>query len=152
MTSRIGLREVLRRVAPAMVLWLAIGHAAVAEEEKEKPDPVDAAYEACIEKDPSTAGMLDCAGEAEAAWDAELNAAYKALSAELKDEALEALKQAQRAWIAQRDREYALQEEVLRQLQGTMWGPVMSDQRVTIVKNRTLQLRALKSFLDEGRP
>ncbi len=147
-----GRRWVLRRAVPVLVVLLAVGHSAIAEEAKEKPDPVDAAYDACIEKAPSTAGMLGCSGEAEAAWDAELNAAYKALSAELKGEALEALKQAQRAWIAQRDREFALHEEIHGQLQGTMWGPVMSDQRVTVVKNRTLQLRALKSFLDEGRP
>lgn len=147
-----GRRMGVRCAVSALALVLAVGHPAIAEEEKEKADPVDAAYEACVEKDPSTAGMLGCAGEAEAGWDAELNAAYKALSADLKDEALEALKQAQRAWIAQRDLEFALQEQILRQLQGTMWGPVMSDQRVTIVKNRTLQLRALKSFIDEGRP
>jgi uncharacterized protein YecT (DUF1311 family) len=135
-------------VATLLVLATAAAHA----EEKEPPHPIDAAYSACIEKDPSTAGMMACAAEAEKAWDGELNAGYRELVGALKGKSLEALKQAQRAWVAQRDKEHALHEGIHEQLQGTMWGPVMADQRVTLVKNRALQLRAYKSFLDDGRP
>ena len=133
-------------------LCVVLGSSIVAAEEKEPPHPINAAYAACIDKSPSTAGMMACSGEAETAWDGELNAAYRELVGELKVKPLEALKQAQRAWVAQRDKEYALQETIREQLQGTMWGPVLSDQRVTLVKSRTLQLRAYKSFLDDGRP
>jgi uncharacterized protein YecT (DUF1311 family) len=125
---------------------------ACAEEEKEKPHTIDAAYEACTDKDPSTAGMLACAAEAETAWDRELNVAYRDLVGALKGKPLEALREAQRAWIAQRDKEHLLQDAIHGELQGTMWGPVMTDQRVSLVKTRALQLRAYKSFLDDGRP
>lgn len=139
---------------PLCVLLLA-GPAlaqSTAEEPKDKPHPIDAAYEACNDKDPSTAGMVGCAAAAEAAWDKELNEAYRELSGSLKGKSLEALRQAQRAWLAQRDKEYALQDAIHGELQGTMWGPVMADQRATLVKSRALQLRSYKSFLDDGRP
>lgn len=136
----------------ALGLALALLASAAAAEEKEAPHAIDAAYEVCNDKDPSTAGMLACAAGAEAAWDKELNAAYRELVSSLKGKSLEALREAQRAWVAQRDKEFALQETVHEQLQGTMWGPVMADQRVTLVKNRALQLRAYKSFIDDGRP
>jgi uncharacterized protein YecT (DUF1311 family) len=136
----------------AASLLLTIANGAGAEDGKEKPHPIDAAFEACTEKDPSTAGMLACAGEAEAAWDKELNAAYQELVSSLKGKQLDALREAQRAWVAQRDKEHALQEAIRGELQGTMWGPVMADQRTSLVKARALQLRAYKSFLDDGRP
>ena len=126
--------------------------AQVGDAPKEAPHPISAAYEACNEKDPSTAGMMSCAAAAEAGWDKELNAAYGELTKALKGTSLEALRQAQRAWIAQRDREYALQDAIRGELDGTMWGPVMADQRASLVEARARQLRAYKSFLDDGRP
>lgn len=136
--------------------WCLLAGPALAQstaaEPKDQPHPIDAAYEACNVKDPSTAGMLACAGKVEEAWDKELNAAYRELAGVLKGKSLEALRQAQRAWLAQRDKEHALHEAIHGELQGTMWGPVMADQRVTLVKTRALQLRAYRSFLDDGRP
>lgn len=140
----------MRRLALLVCAQLIAFSAFAAE--KEEPHPIDAAYDACTDKDPSTAGMVGCAAEAEAAWDKELNAAYRDLVAALKGKSLETLREAQRAWVAQRDKEHALQASIHEQLQGTMWGPVMADQRVTLVKKRALQLRAYKSFLDDGRP
>lgn len=121
--------------------------------EADKPDPIDAAYAACIEKDPSTAGMVGCADAAETAWDKALNEAYAKLLKELKGTPGEAaLRTAQRAWVAQRDAEYKLHSAVHGLLQGTMWGPVMADQRMSIVKARALQLRAYIDFIADGRP
>ena len=136
----------------ALMLAVVLIAPVAAAEEKEAAHPIDAAYEVCNDKDPSTAGMIACAGKAEEAWDRELNAAYRDLVGALKGKSLEALREAQRAWVIQRDKEFALHDTIHEQLQGTMWGPVMADQRVTLVKNRALQLRAYKSFLDDGRP
>lgn len=96
--------------------------------EQEPPHPIDAKMGKCMEADPSTAGLIGCAASAETAWDGELNQAYKALVAALKGKAVESLKQSQRAWVAHRDKEFALQGELRGQLSGTMWGPVMADQ------------------------
>jgi len=142
----------MRLVLASLLLLFAFANPALAEDDEEKTHPIDAAYEACNEKDPSTAGMLACAAQAEAAWDKELNTVYQELSDALKGKALETLREAQRAWVAQRDKEYALHQAIHEQLQGTMWGPTMADQRVSLIKARAEQLRAYKSFLDDGRP
>ncbi len=131
---------------------MAVSGSVAAEEAKEAPHPIDAAYETCIDKDPSTAGMMACTAVTEQAWDKELNEAYRELTGVLKGKSLEALRQAQRLWVQQRDKEFDLQGELRGELEGTMWGPILFDQRVTLVKNRALQLRTYKSFLDEGRP
>ncbi len=96
--------------------------------------------------------MIGCASAAETAWDVELNQAYKGLVGALKGKALDSLKQSQRAWIMQRDKDFALQDALRAQLSGTMWGPVMADQRVTFIKTRAQQLGAYAEILKEGRP
>jgi uncharacterized protein YecT (DUF1311 family) len=131
-----------------MAVWL-ITPALAADE---LPHPIDTKFGTCVEADPSTAGMIGCASAAGTAWDAELNQAYKGLVGALTGRALDSLKQSQRGWITQRDKEFALQAALHAQLSGTMWGPVMADQRVTLIKTRALQLRAYAEILKEGRP
>lgn len=106
---------------------------------------IELTTDSCVESNPSTAGMLDCYTRAEKEWDDELNRVYKALQAGLKPEAQDALKQAQRAWMAQRDKEFGLITAINGQMEGTMWLPVMAAKRVEVVKARAL---ALQSYLD----
>lgn len=143
----------MRHALAAAALLILVLPAAAAAQNAETPEhTIGVDFDACVEKDPSTAGMMECSGAAESAWDRELNAAYRELVGALKGDALEALKQAQRAWVAQRDREFALQGAIRGELDGTMWGPIIAGQRVALVKARALQLRAYKEFLDNGRP
>lgn len=131
----------------------ALAQSATPDAAPDKADPIDAAYAACIDKDPSTAGMVGCADAAETAWDKALNEAYAKLLKELKGTPGEAaLRTAQRVWVTQRDAEYKLHGAMHGLLQGTMWGPVMADQRTSLVKSRALQLRAYLDFLVDGRP
>ncbi len=46
--------------------------------------PIDKALEACIDKNGSTAGMVECTDKAYAAWDKELNKSYGELMRALK--------------------------------------------------------------------
>jgi len=46
--------------------------------------PIDKALDACIEKNGSTAGMVECTDKAYAAWDKELNKNYGELMRALK--------------------------------------------------------------------
>lgn len=140
-------------VVPAAIGWATGAGGQAVQPGADKPDPIDAAYAACIDKDASTAGMVGCADAAETAWDKALNEAYGKLLKELKGTSGEAaLRTAQRAWVAQRDAEYKLHGAMHELLQGTMWGPVMADQRATLVKARVLQLRAYLDFIADGRP
>jgi uncharacterized protein YecT (DUF1311 family) len=57
--------------------------------------PIDKALEICIEKDPTTAGMSGCTGQAYKKWDQELNTNYRTLMSKLKPAAKPLLKPAQ---------------------------------------------------------
>ena len=57
----------------------------------------------------TTVGMMQCSMEEASAWDERLNATYAALQAELDPGVFEALRDAQRAWIASRDADCALE-------------------------------------------
>ena len=69
-------------------------------QEKKKEHPIDVALEKAMEKDYSTAGMIQALGKAQEAWDAELNKNYKKLLTLLKDDGKKKLREAQRAWVA----------------------------------------------------
>ena len=72
------------------------------------------------------------------------------MQGELKPAGKEALKQAQRAWIAQRDKEFELINAIHAQMDGSMWIPVMLYKRADVVKQRTLALQDLLDLLNEG--
>ena len=67
----------------------------------EKPHPIDAALDRAIDASGGTTyDMREAQGAAYEAWDKELNKAYKALLAELDKPQADALRAAQRAWLA----------------------------------------------------
>ncbi len=115
------------------------------------PHAIDVRTARCMEANPSTSGLLECSNIAGKAWDVELNRVYQTLTAVLTGPALEALKQSQRAWIVHREKEFVVHEHLFAQLSGTMWGPVMADQRVLFIKKRAVQLRVYSEFLKDGR-
>jgi uncharacterized protein YecT (DUF1311 family) len=102
--------------------------------------PIDERLDACTDKDPSTAGMLKCIGDAYKSWDRELNKNYAALLKGLNAEGKQALKTAQLQWISYRDREFRLIESIYSRLQGTMYLPMHSTRNMEIVKQRALDL------------
>lgn len=136
-----------RFVLSALLLALAIFVPAQAQE---KPHLIDLTTESCLDSNHSTAGMMKCFTRAEKDWDAELNRVYKALQQQLKPAGQDALKQAQRAWIKQRDQEFALINAIYAQMEGTMWLPVMADKRADVVKARTLALQDYLDLLQQG--
>lgn len=111
---------------------------------------IDLTIDSCLQTNQSTAGMLECFTRAEQAWDEELNRVYKALQGRLKPNVQAALKQAQRTWMQQRDEEFALINAIHKQLDGTLWIPVMASKRADVVKQRALALQSYLSLLEEG--
>jgi uncharacterized protein YecT (DUF1311 family) len=137
-----------------VLLLISVGLAwtvSIACAEDAARDPIDVKMTACYETDPSTAGMLACANAAEDAWDRELNTAYKALQAAVKGKTRDALLLAQRAWIEQRNKEFGLYSALGGEVTGTMWAPILADQRMMLVRARTQQLRAYLDMLKDGR-
>jgi uncharacterized protein YecT (DUF1311 family) len=117
-----------------------------------KPNPIDKALEACIDKDPSTAGMTRCIDTAYEAWDKELNRNYATLMGRLKPAGKQSLKNAQVEWLRFRDAEFKLIDDIYSTLQGTMYIPMRVSERVEIVKKRALALASYSDLAEEAEP
>jgi uncharacterized protein YecT (DUF1311 family) len=116
------------------------------------PHSIDMTTEKCLGQNQTTVGMSECYTLAEKAWDRELNRVYNELRDQLTTEDKDLLKKAQRAWITQRDEEFALINAIHSQMQGSMWILVAASQRVDVVKGRTLALQSYVNWLTEGEP
>ncbi|HOT28415.1 MAG TPA: DUF1311 domain-containing protein [Candidatus Ozemobacteraceae bacterium] len=102
--------------------------------------PIDREIYALLEKDPSTAGQMQAFERGIELWDAELNRAYKTLSAKLGEEDRKALKDAQRAWIAFRDAEFRRTDRLYGGKDGSMFIPMSVAARMELVRARALEL------------
>lgn len=137
----------MRRFAPFAAALLLVTSA----QAKEAMNTIDLNTESCLNNNPSTAGMLECFTHAEQEWDTELNRVYKTLQSQLKPSGQDALKQAQRVWIAQRDKEFELINAIHAQMDGTMWISVMANKRADVVKERALALQDYLDLLKESK-
>jgi len=113
-------------------------------------DPIDRKAAACMDRDPSTAGMIECLQQAYADWDGELNAVYADVRLRLNPQAQSALKDAQRLWISYRDAEFAAIDAIYGAMQGTMWRLAGLSRKVEFLKNRVLELRMYVEDLNQA--
>ena len=93
----------------------------------------------CIDKDTSTA--VACQERETRIWDEKLNAAFKDARAHLDAATGEALKEAQRAWIAFRDAKCAVSEKEYDG--GTMATIMVADCKRTETGRRALEMQAI---------
>jgi uncharacterized protein YecT (DUF1311 family) len=133
-------------LALASVLLLAT--VSIAQEQTQHP--IDKALEACIDKNGSTAGMVECTDKAYVAWDKELNKNYGELLRALKSSQKEVLRVAQLEWIKYRDLDFKLIDTLYDTMQGTMYIPMRIDARMEVIKKRALQLRGFLELITEG--
>jgi uncharacterized protein YecT (DUF1311 family) len=96
------------------------------------PHPIDKALEACIDKNGSTAGMVECTDKAYAAWDKELNKNYVELMRALKPAQKESLRLAQLEWIKYRDLDFKSIDGIYDTVQGTMYIPMRISARLEV--------------------
>ena len=113
----------------------------------QQQDPIDQAYQTCLQKDTSTANICACAFTAYGKWETEMNNAYKKLSKTLKtDKDKAALKQAQAAWLAYKEAEFTNYDHIFNR-PGGKWCGIRQDNRIEMIRARTLQLRAYTEAL-----
>lgn len=112
-------------------------------------DPIDLQRETCIEQNPTTVGMVECTVKAMEAWEQELNRVYQELLKRLPPEDQDALRKAQQAWLAWRDAEFRLIEQVYDRQAGTMFVSLMAAEKMKIVRTRVAQLRTLLWLVGE---
>jgi uncharacterized protein YecT (DUF1311 family) len=124
--------------------------AAIAIAQEQTQHPIDKALETCIDKNGSTAGMVECTDKAYAAWDKELNQNYGELMRRLRSSPKETLRLAQLEWIKYRDLDFKLIDSVYDTMQGTMYIPMRIDARMEVVKKRALELKGYLDLITEG--
>ena len=64
--------------------------------------PIENSLETCLDRNQSTAGMVECIDKAYAGWDRELNRCYTELMKKLCQDAGKKLKDAQIQWLKSR--------------------------------------------------
>ena len=124
--------------------------ATVATAQEETKHPIDKTLEACIDKNGSTAGMVECTDKAYAAWDKELNKNYTGLMRTLKPAQKETLKAAEFEWIKYKDLDFKLIDSLYDTMQGTMYIPMRIDARMEVIKKRALELKGFLDLAQEG--
>lgn len=116
--------------------------ASVLAEDSEK-DPIDVALEAAMEKDYSTAGMVQALSKAEEQWDKKLNTTYQSLKKHMKPDEWADLVAAQRSWIADRNAQTKSLESPHEKMERTMWIPIHAEMRMAITKQRAQFLEGM---------
>ena len=116
----------------------------------EKKNKIDKWLDKCLDKNYSTLGSIECYNKAIDMWDAELNRVYKELMKTLKPKGKKLLRASQREWVKFKEKEFEFLNNYPyiynnKYKHGTITLIVIQDQKLQIVKDRTLEL---KSFLD----
>ncbi|MFA8328984.1 lysozyme inhibitor LprI family protein [Burkholderia ubonensis] len=135
----------MRAAAAALVAWTAwsagLGgaHAEVAA-----ADPIDVAMRQCLaQRDrSSTAGQIQCMGEAQQQWQTVMDAAYKRLLNDAPADAKRGWQESQRRWLMWRKDEAHLLTAVYDTTRGTMYTMASADMQLQPVRERALALRA----------
>ena len=138
----------MTRLFLALLSAVLLSTISVAQEQP--THPIDKALEACIDKNGSTAGMVECTDKAFAAWDKELNKSYTELMRAMKPSQKESLRLAQLEWIKYRDLEFKLIDSIYDRMEGTMYIPMRIDSRMEVVKKRALELKGFFELITEG--
>jgi uncharacterized protein YecT (DUF1311 family) len=112
-------------------------------------DPIDIAMEKAMEKNPSTAGVVQAVTQADEEWQKEIDAALTKLKTQMTPEQWKALQASQQAWQAYRDKEIETQDALYAVMQGTMWVSASVTKRMKLNKERALLLRDYIDTLSE---
>lgn len=106
----------------------------------------------CMDKDSSTAGMIECNDKEYADWDAELNRSYSGLMKILDEKQKAALKTSQIQWLKFRDLDFVASGAIYDSMDGTMYLPMRVASRTRLVRDRALQLLAYYRLMREEDP
>lgn len=126
----------------AFFLFCALLTNSTYAQEELTEEAIEKKLEICLDENYTTMGMIECMNEYAKNWDTLLNKYYKLLKAELKQDGKNYLKEAEIAWIKFRDAENELIEHIFTSLEGTMYLPMLAEEKATLIKTRALQLKS----------
>lgn len=132
-----------------ILLVLSLSSASFARAAETEKHPIDAEMERAMDKNSSTAGMVQAAAEAQDKWQKEIDQALGKIRAEMTPEQRKTLEASQRAWRAYVNKELETQGAVFRVMHGTMWRPVSAQKSMEIYRARALLLRSYVDILSE---
>ena len=84
--------------------------------------------------------MTDCVIQATVKWNKELNKNYQKNLTLFTAEQKEKFRIAQQKWIAYRDKEIELSNQIYSDMEGTMWIHISAETKLELTKQRTLVL------------
>jgi len=140
----------MTRLLSIVIFLCAFSASTIAQEPTQHP--IDKALDACIDKNGSTAGMVECTDKAYAAWDKELNKNYGELMRALNSKQKEALRLSQLEWIRHRDLEFKFLDSMFDTFQGTMYIPMRIGARLDVIKQRAVELKQNLELYQDAAP
>lgn len=111
-------------------------------------DPVARSLASCLENGESTAGMSKCYREASARYDAVLSRVYQTDLQSASGNTKEALRHAQRRWLAFRQAEQNLHARYAEG-RGTVMVPIIGESDLSAVRDRIAELMMYTGFREE---
>jgi uncharacterized protein YecT (DUF1311 family) len=102
---------------------------------------IDTLLNNCIDQtNGGDVSMISCLQKAEIKWDAELNKTYKLLLTKLDSSDQRKLRESQRQWLVYENKEIDFFTDVYAKQDGTMWTVLISDKRMQLIRQRTIEL------------
>ncbi|MDN8044944.1 lysozyme inhibitor LprI family protein, partial [Burkholderia vietnamiensis] len=140
-----GRIRTMRAAAAAVVVWAAgIAGQGAAHAEVAAADPIDVAMRQCLARRDrsSTAGQIQCMGEAQRQWQTVMDGAYQRLSNDAPADVKRGWEDSQRRWVTWRKDEIQLLKAVYDTTRGTSYAMSSADMQLQPVRDRALALRA----------
>jgi uncharacterized protein YecT (DUF1311 family) len=119
--------------------------------EQTKQHPIDKFEEGQIEKDSSTAGMVNAAVESSNMWKEEMNKYYNLLKQELGPLEKDQLVKSQDAWLGFYKEEIKNITNIFNQMTGTIYITMRAANFREVVKTRALDLKHYYELIKENR-
>jgi uncharacterized protein YecT (DUF1311 family) len=138
--------------AASLMAALALG-ASPARAEVAAADPIDAGMRACFARADrsTTAGQVQCMGDARSAWRSAADSALMQLLAKLPSEQQKRWQLSQQRWVAWRDAEDAMLAAAFANTSGSSYQLYAADLGLQPVRDRALALRAQAAAAGAGR-
>ncbi|MDR6501373.1 uncharacterized protein YecT (DUF1311 family) [Burkholderia ambifaria] len=142
-----GRFQAMRAAVAALVVWAAgsagLAGPGVAHAEVAAADPIDVAMRQCLARRDrsSTAGQIQCMGEAQQQWQAVMDGADQRLLKDAPADAKRGWQDSQRRWVTWRKDEVLLLKAVYDTTRGTAYTMSSADMQLQPVRDRALALR-----------
>jgi len=134
------MKKILKVLAMVVFCVLCVPYVK-ANPEKSSLHPISKKLTQCLNQGSTTLEISLCYETAEKEWDTALNIIYQKLLSEIQDPALkEALKEIQRQWIKNRNKEFEFFQKLYTQTGGTISMINTAASRAKIVKDRVSEL------------